>query len=610
MSNSSNQESKNEVWSVFKRLMGYIKPLKVVFAFAVLGLVMYAAVDATFIAVIKPFIDGGFGGQAGEVTSAVGVGGVDLGTSEGFGASSDVLMLAPIVVIVLFSLRGLANFLSTYCISYMSARLIMDMRQEVFEHYLTLPVSYIDRENSGNLISRVTYDTEQIARATGSALISIVRDSITVVGMLAIMFFYSWKLSLCILVIGPIIGLIISIVSKRFRKVSKRIQTAMGGVTAATEQMIKGHKNVLAFGGQETESHRFAVVNEQNRYQNMKLAMAQSISQPLVMVIGSFALAFVLYAASFEGMQEELTAGTFATILGAMLAMLQPIKNLTRVNAEFQRGIAACTTIFELLDTQPEVDTGQYTVDRVKGNLSFNQVNFRYPDQERLALEQIDFTVKQGQTIALVGRSGSGKSTIASLVTRFYTGLEEGSIELDGVNIDDYDLKCLRNQVALVSQQVTLFNDSIANNISYAYPGEVTREQIIEAATLAHAMEFVELLPEGLDTQVGENGVLLSGGQRQRIAIARAILRNSPVLILDEATSALDTESEKAIQLGLDNLRHNRTSIVIAHRLSTIESADQILVIDQGRVVERGDHQSLIAKKGIYSNLYNMQFSN
>lgn len=610
MSNSSNQESKNEVWSVFKRLMGYIKPLKVVFAFAVLGLVMYAAVDATFIAVIKPFIDGGFGGQAGEVTSAVGVGGVDLGTSEGFGASSDVLMLAPIVVIVLFSLRGLANFLSTYCISYMSARLIMDMRQEVFEHYLTLPVSYIDRENSGNLISRVTYDTEQIARATGSALISIVRDSITVVGMLAIMFFYSWKLSLCILVIGPIIGLIISIVSKRFRKVSKRIQTAMGGVTAATEQMIKGHKNVLAFGGQETESNRFAVVNEQNRYQNMKLAMAQSISQPLVMVIGSFALAFVLYAASFEGMQEELTAGTFATILGAMLAMLQPIKNLTRVNAEFQRGIAACTTIFELLDTQPEVDTGKHMVDRVKGNLSFNQVNYRYPDQERLALEQIDFTVKQGQTIALVGRSGSGKSTIASLVTRFYTGLEEGSIELDGVNIDDYDLKCLRNQVALVSQQVTLFNDSIANNISYAYPGEVTREQIIEAATLAHAMEFVELLPEGLDTQVGENGVLLSGGQRQRIAIARAILRNSPVLILDEATSALDTESEKAIQLGLDNLRHNRTSIVIAHRLSTIESADQILVIDQGRVVERGDHLSLIAKKGIYSNLYNMQFSN
>ena len=444
MTNSSNQE----VWTVFKRLMGYIKPLKVVFGFAVLGLFMYAAVDATFIAVIKPFIDGGFGGQVSQVTSSSGVANIDLGTSDGFGASNDVLMMAPIVVIVLFSLRGLANFLSTYCISFMSARLIMDLRQEVFEHYLTLPVSYIDRENSGNLISRVTYDTEQIARATGSALISIVRDSITVVGMLAIMFFYSWKLSLCIFVIGPIIGLIISIVSKRFRKVSERIQAAMGGVTAATEQMIKGHKNVLAFGGQETESERFALVNEQNRYQNMKLALAQSISQPLVMVIGSFALAFVLYAASFEGMQEELTAGTFATILGAMLAMLQPIKSLTRVNAEFQRGIAASTTVFELLDTKPEVDNGSYKVTRVKGELRFNQVSFSYPNQEKLALNKIDFSVKQGQTIALVGRSGSGKSTIASLITRFYTGLEAGSIELDGVNIDDFELKNLRSQVA------------------------------------------------------------------------------------------------------------------------------------------------------------------
>ncbi|WP_076409174.1 lipid A export permease/ATP-binding protein MsbA [Shewanella sp. UCD-KL12] len=605
MTNSSDKE----VWTVFKRLFGYIKPLKVVFALAVLGLVMYAAVDATFIAVIKPFIDEGFGGQASQVTSAAGVGGIDLGTSQGFNASSEVLTIAPFVVIFLFSVRGLANFLSTYCIQYMSARLIKDMRQEVFEHYLTLPVSYMDRENSGNLISRVTYDTEQIARATGSALISIVRDSITVIGMLSIMFYYSWKLSLCILVIAPIMGLIISVVSKRFRKVSKRIQAAMGGVTASTEQMIKGHKNVLAFGGQQTESDRFAAVNELNRYQHMKLAMAQSVSQPLIMVIGSFAIAFVLYAASFETLQAELTTGIFATILGAMLAMLQPIKNLTRVNAEFQRGIAACTTVFELLDTQPEVDEGKHQIERVKGNLSFNQVSFRYPEQEKLALDNIDFSVSQGKTVALVGRSGSGKSTIANLVTRFYTGLSEGSIELDGVNIDDYSLKCLREQVALVSQQVTLFNDSIANNIAYAYSGEVTREQIVKAATLAHAMEFIELLPDGLDTQVGENGVLLSGGQRQRIAIARAILRNSPVLILDEATSALDTESEKAIQQGLDNLRHNRTSIVIAHRLSTIESADLILVIDQGLVVERGDHQSLLDQNGVYANLYNMQFT-
>ncbi|WP_445946432.1 lipid A export permease/ATP-binding protein MsbA [Shewanella sp.] len=593
---------KNEMSTVFKRLMTYVMPMKGMLALSILGLIVYGLVDAAFIAFIKPFIDEGF-----SQTPTV-VAGVELPTSGGFSANKDVMLMAPFVVIGMFTLRGVANFVSTYCISFLSAQLIMDMRQQVFEHYLRLPVSYIDRENSGNLISRVTFDTEQIARASGSALISIVRDSITVIGMLALMFFYSWKLSLCILVIGPLMGVVISVVSKRFRKVSVQIQSAMGGVTATTEQMIKGHKNVLSFGGQETESKRFFEVNDRNRYQNMKLAMAQSVSQPVIMIIGSFALAFVLYAASLDSMKLELTAGTFAAILGAMLAMLQPIKNLTRVNAEFQRGIAACTTVFELLDTLPESDTGVHQVERVKGHLRFDKVTFSYPEQAKPALNNIDFEVKPGKTVALVGRSGSGKSTMASLITRFYTGLEQGDIRLDDVSIYDYSLKSLRSQVALVSQQVTLFNDSIANNIAYAYPGEVSREQIIQAATLAHAMEFIEQLPDGLDTQVGENGVLLSGGQRQRIAIARAMLRDAPVLILDEATSALDTESEKAIQLGLDNLRHNRTSIVIAHRLSTIESADEILVIDQGKIIERGTHASLIEKKGAYAGLYQMQF--
>ncbi|MGI2260312.1 lipid A export permease/ATP-binding protein MsbA [Shewanella sp. GXUN23E] len=600
---------KNEVWTVFKRLMGYLTPMKGMFILSVCGLVTYGLVDATFIAFIKPFIDEGFGGQASNAGQLSGVSGaMDVVTTGGFQASTDVLTLAPLVVIGLFTLRGLANFVSTYGISYMSAQLIMKMRQQVFEHYLNLPVSYIDRENSGNLISRVTFDTEQIARASGSALISIVRDSVTVIGMLGLMFWYSWKLSLCILVIGPLMGLVMTLVSRRFRKVSRQIQSAMGGVTATTEQMVKGHKNVLAFGGQETESRRFSEINNRNRQQNMKLAVAQAISQPTIMIIGSFALAFVLYAASLDSMKSELTAGTFATILGAMLAMLQPIKNLTRVNAEFQRGIAACTTIFELLDTEPEPDPGQFKVARATGLLQFNDVSFRYPQQDRLALEQINFEVKPGQTLALVGRSGSGKSTIASLITRFYIGLENGSIKLDGTSIYDYDLKNLRSQVALVSQQVTLFNDTIANNIAYAYPGEVTREQIIEAATLAHAMEFIEQLPDGLDTMVGENGVLLSGGQRQRIAIARAMLRDAPVLILDEATSALDTESEKAIQQGLDNLRHNRTSVVIAHRLSTIESADQILVVEQGKIVESGTHATLLEHGGMYAKLYQMQF--
>ena len=600
---ASTSNEKNEMWVVFKRLMTYVAPMKTMFIMAVLALLTYGAVDAAFIAFIKPFIDEGF-----SQTPSV-VAGVDVPTHGGFNADNDIMFMAPIVVILMFTLRGVANFVSTYCVSFISAQLIMDMRQQVFEHYLRLPVSYIDRENSGNLISRVTFDTEQIARASGSALISIVRDSMTAVGMLAIMFYYSWKLSLCILVIGPIIGIVISVVSRRFRKVSKQIQSAMGGVTATTEQMIKGHKNVLVFGGQKTEVDRFFHVNDRNRYQNMKLAVAQAVSQPLIMVIGSFALAFVLYAATWDSMKTDLTAGTFAAILGAMLAMLQPIKNLTRVNAEFQRGIAACTTVFELLDTAPEPDNGPFSIDRVKGKLHFDNVTFAYPEQAKPALNGINFEVQPGKTVALVGRSGSGKSTIASLITRFYGGLSEGDITLDDTSIYDYQLKSLRNQVALVSQQVTLFNDTIANNIAYAYPGEVSREQIVRAAELAYAMEFINTLPDGLDTQVGENGVLLSGGQRQRIAIARAMLRDAPVLILDEATSALDTESEKAIQKGLDNLRHNRTSIVIAHRLSTIESADEILVIDQGQIVERGNHNELIAQEGIYANLYKMQFS-
>ncbi|GGI76214.1 lipid A export permease/ATP-binding protein MsbA [Shewanella gelidii] len=600
-------KSSHDIGPVFKRLLVYLKPLKAMFAMSIFGLVLYGVVDATFIAFMKPFIDNGFGGQVAELSSAAGAG-VDALDSGGFSASNDVLMLAPFFVIGLFSLRGLANFTSTYGISFISASLIKSMRQQVFEHYLTLPVSYIDRENSGNLISRVTYDTEQIARASGSALITIVRDGVTVIGMLTLMFYYSWKLSLVIFIVGPLIGLIISIVSRRFRKVSKQIQSAMGDVTAATEQMIKGHKNVLAFGGQETEAERFAKVNENNRKRNMKLAVAQAISQPLIMVIGSFALAFILYAASFDSLKAELTAGTFATVLAAMLSMLQPIKSLTRVNAEFQRGIAACSTIFELLDVEPESDQGRHTVERAQGKLSFQDVSFGYQSQEKLALQGISFEVNPGQTVALVGRSGSGKSTIASLITRFYSGLSQGKITIDDIDINDYQLASLRSQVALVSQQVTLFNDSIANNIAYAYPGDVSREQIIHAAKLAHAMEFIEQLPEGLDTQVGENGVLLSGGQRQRIAIARAMLRDTPLLILDEATSALDTESEKAIQQGLDNLRQNRTSVVIAHRLSTIESADLILVIEQGEVVERGTHESLLALDGMYAKLYQMQF--
>ncbi|QUN07549.1 lipid A export permease/ATP-binding protein MsbA [Shewanella yunxiaonensis] len=593
---------KNETWIVFKRLVSYVQHLKKVFIISVLGLLGYGAVDVTFMGFIKPFVDEGFAPK-----SAVTVG-TDIVSTQGFQSGNDVLAMAPFIVVGLFILRGLFNFISTYGISYMSTKVIQEMRQQVFEHILKLPVSYMDQQNSGSLISKVTYDTEQIARASGNALITIVRDGITVIGMIGMMFFLSWKLSIFILVIAPAIALVITIVSRRFRKVSRQIQNAMGSVTTVTEQMIKGHKNVLVFGGQKTEAERFEKANDFNRYQNMKLATTQAISQPLVMIIGSFALGAVIFAASLDSLRGELTAGIFTTVLACMLSMLQPIKNLTRINAEFQRGITACTTVFELLDTPPEQDNGHHEVERVLGNVSFRHVDFRYPGQENRALKNVSFDVKQGHTLALVGRSGSGKSTIASLLTRFYSNLEQGDILLDDVSIYDYSLKCLRSQVALVSQQVTLFNDTIANNIAYAYPGTASREQVEDAARLAYATEFIEKLPKGLDTEIGENGVTLSGGQRQRIAIARAILRDAPVLILDEATSALDTESEKAIQKGLDNLRRDRTSIVIAHRLSTIENADEILVVDQGQIVERGNHKTLLAQDGMYAKLYQMQF--
>nr|WP_156104129.1 lipid A export permease/ATP-binding protein MsbA [Shewanella mangrovi] len=589
---------------IFKRLLTYVSDLKGIFIISALALVAYAMVDATFLYLIRPFIDEGF---ASTPTPSI-VDGIEVANTQGFQSDSNVLKIAPFIVIGLFILRGFFNFVATYGVSYMSTRVVQTMRQQVFDHILRLPVSFMDRMSPGELISKVTYDTEQIARASGNTLVTLIRDGVSVIAYLGVMFSMSWKLSLCILIIVPLIGIVVSVVNKRLRKVSRQIQNAMGTVTAASEQMIKGHKNVLIFGGQKTESDRFAKVNKYNRYQNMKLATVQAISQPTVMVISSLALGAVIYAASLDSLHDELTAGIFAAMLSTMLALLQPIKNLTRLNAEFQRGMTACATVFELIDTPAEKDEGTHEVERVAGNIKFDNVSFSYPEQEKLALDHVSLEVKQGRTLALVGRSGSGKSTIASLITRFYGELREGNITLDGIDIHDYSLKGLRSQIALVSQQVTLFNDTIANNIAYAYPGDVTREQVVEAATLAYAMEFIERLPDGLDTEIGENGVMLSGGQRQRIAIARAILRNAPVLILDEATSALDTESEKAIQKGLDNLRRNRTSIVIAHRLSTIENADEILVVDQGHIVERGDHNTLIEHDGMYAKLYQMQF--
>ncbi|MDU5841372.1 MAG: lipid A export permease/ATP-binding protein MsbA, partial [Haemophilus parainfluenzae] len=425
------------------------------------------------------------------------------------------------------------------------------------------------------------------------------------------MFYTSWELTLVLFVIGPIIAVLIRMVSKIFRKLSKNMQDSMGELTSATEQMLKGHKVVLSFGGQLVEEERFDKVSNDMRRKGMKMVTADAISDPVVQVIASLALAAVLYLATTPLIADDnLTAGSFTVVFSSMLAMMRPLKSLTNVNSQFQRGMAACQTLFAILDLETEKDNGTYKAEPAKGDLEFKNVSFAYEGKEEKALNNISFYVPAGKTVALVGRSGSGKSTIANLVTRFYD-IDEGEILLDGVRIQDYRLSNLRENCSVVSQQVHLFNDTIANNIAIAYAAEdkYTREQIIEAAKAAYALEFIEKLPQGFDTVIGENGASLSGGQRQRLAIARALLRNSPVLILDEATSALDTESERAIQSALEELKKDRTVLVIAHRLSTIENADEILVIEHGEIKERGTHQDLLALDGAYKQLHSMQFS-
>lgn len=571
--------------AVFKRFSKYLGEFKAAFVVAMIGMIGYSLLDAFVISQLQPVIDESL--TTGDYT---------------------YLRLAAYFVVPIFILRGVLNFIGTYTLAWVGNKVVMRMRQELFHKYIHLPVSFHDNNATGELISKVIYDTEQVANAAGKAFATLIREGAFVLGLLFWMFYLSWQLSLIFLLIGPIVAGIVSYVSKRFRVVSNNIQKAMGSLTSAVEQVIKGHKVVLMFGGQDLEDKRFEEKNNHNRQQNMKLIVARILSVTSVQVIASIALATVLFVASIPGFVENLTAGVFTTIVVAMTTLLKPLKQLTTINSEFQRGMAACASIFAVLDHHNETDSGKGSLEKAKGNIEFNHVTFSYPGKESPALNDISFTVEAGKSCALVGRSGSGKSTISSLLTRFYNA-QSGTVSLDGMPLQDISLKDVRKQFALVSQHVTLFNDTIANNIAYGSEGKVTDEQIRQAAKTAHVQEFVDLLPDGMDTLVGENGFSLSGGQRQRIAIARAILLDAPVLILDEATSALDTESERLIQDALEKLQQNRTSIVVAHRLSTIENSDQILVIEQGQILERGDHQTLLKQDGAYAQLHKLQFS-
>lgn len=567
-----------------KRFLEYLKAYKMPFLCAIIGMIGYSAVDTFVFAQLQPMID------------------ESLGKND-----HEYLRLAAYAIVPLFLLRGFFNFMGSYTLSWIGAQVVMRMRQQLFDKYIHLPVAFHDNHAVGGLISKVTYDTEQVANASGKALLTLVREGALVIGLLCVMFYYSWQLSLIFLLIGPLVAIIVSFVSKRFRVVSKNIQQSMGNLTSSVEQAVRGHKVVIMFGGQEIERERFKQKNNHNRQQTMKLNVTSILSVSSIQVIASIALAVVLFIASTPGMLEELTAGVFINVVFCMVMLLKPLKQLTTINNQFQKGMAACASIFEILDEHDEEDKGQQTFTRAKGHIEFDDVTFSYPGKQTPALSNVTFNAKPGQSIALVGRSGSGKSTISSLLTRFYVP-QQGEIRLDGAALNSIDLKSLRAQFAVVSQNVTLFNDSIANNIAYGAKQHVSREQIEEAAKMAHVEEFLANLPDGLDTVIGENGLMLSGGQRQRIAIARAILAQAPILILDEATSALDTESERLIQDALETLQKRCTSIVVAHRLSTIENADCIMVVEQGRIIEQGKHGELLEKGGHYAQLHALQF--
>ncbi|WP_100751906.1 lipid A ABC transporter ATP-binding protein/permease MsbA [Vibrio salilacus] len=571
-------------WQTFKRLWTYIRLYKAGLAVAVVALIINAVADTYMVSLLKPLLDEGFGD-----------------------AESNFLRILPFIIFGMMVVRGLSGFVSTYCLSWVSGNVVMKMRRAIFNQFMHMPVSYFDKESAGGLLSRITYDSEQVAGATSRALVSIVREGASIVGLLVLMFWNSWELSLVLFIVAPLVAWGIGVVSKRFRKISRNMQETMGFVTSAAEQMLKGHKVVLSYGGQHVETERFDNVSNQMRQQSMKLVAAQAIANPVIQLIASIALVVVLFLASVDSIRSELTPGTFTVVFSAMFGLMRPLKALTNVTSDFQRGMAASQTLFALMDLDTERDNGKYQTDKVRGDIEVKDVTFTYAGKEKPALNNVSFKIPQGKTVALVGRSGSGKSTIANLFTRFYD-VDTGAIYLDEHDIRDYTLSNLRSHFALVSQNVHLFNDTIANNIAYAATEKYSREQIEHAARLAHAMDFIETMDKGLDTVIGENGASLSGGQRQRIAIARALLRDAPVLILDEATSALDTESEKAIQSALDELQKNKTVLVIAHRLSTIESADEILVVDEGEIVERGSHSELINKDGAYAQLHRIQF--
>ena len=569
---------------LYKRLLSYVKPFWPILVLGIGANIFYSLIDAAFTYMMRPFFDKGF-----------------------INIDMEFIKKIPYIVLVGITLRGLVSSLGSYCMTWVARSVVKVLREKVFTHVLHLPADFYDEATSGQMLSKILYDVEQVAQVSAEALTDFVQNTCLIMGLLTVMMVICWQLSVMFLLTIPFVGFIVSYTNKRVRRISHKVQKTMGEVTEIAGEAIDGYRVVRIFGGIAYESGKFSKAIERSRQNDMKVAVSKAINVSGVQIVIAIGIAAIIAAAIQLSTVVIVSAGSFLAIIAAMLQLIKPMKTLTTLNAVIQKGLAGAESVFNLLDKPVEQDQGIVLAQRAQGTIEFNQVSYAYRKGQKV-LHNVSFTVESGKTVALVGHSGSGKTTIASLLPRFYE-ISEGTITLDGTPIEQISLLSLREQMALVSQNVTLFNDTLANNIAYGRL-DVSREEIIRAAKLAFADEFISKLPDGYDTRVGENGVLLSGGQRQRIAIARAILKDAPILILDEATSALDSESERYIQIALEEVMKNRTTLVIAHRLSTIKHADKIIVMQHGRIVEQGTHQELLDLQGNYTQLHGVQQTN